>query len=291
MTEIWRTQYNLCANYKEQNTQQAGLNHALVNLIVIAAVAFVVVAVLFAVCHFPRPPTGKIHSVVYSSPPFTPFYQQISIDMFMYVGNRKAATATDKSQKQTSEICLLTHTAATHTRTHVCTYAHYVYAPHLARVSTWARAEPDAGQTNYSALINYENAFILIVVWVCSETACVSRCVYVSVCDCLCPMLTVPGLACLFMYISWGRAQQPHNNYQVPIVAMLGIIMYSPHSTPLHSPHPFSTVPSPSARECKSGKCAKWGKSGSLVAEGRGFRFRFCNLTDGRWQLSYVCGV
>lgn len=67
LTEIWRTQCNLYANYKEQNIQQAGLNHALVNLIVIAA------AVLFAVCHFPRPPTGKIHSLVYTPPPFTPF--------------------------------------------------------------------------------------------------------------------------------------------------------------------------------------------------------------------------
>lgn len=49
---------------------------------------------------------------------------------------------------------------------------------------------------------------------------------------CVCSIPTVPGLACLFMYISWGSAQQPHNNYQVPIVAMLGIIMYSPHPTP-----------------------------------------------------------
>lgn len=43
----------------------------------------------------------------------------------MYVGNRKAATATDKSQKQTSEICLLTHT---HAGTH--TSAYITYTPH-----------------------------------------------------------------------------------------------------------------------------------------------------------------
>lgn len=50
------------------HTQQAGLNHALVNLIVIIVV--VVAAVLFAVCHFPRPPTAKIHShVCYFLPP------------------------------------------------------------------------------------------------------------------------------------------------------------------------------------------------------------------------------
>lgn len=44
--------------------QQAGLNHALVNLIVIVVAVVGVVAVLFAVCHFPRPPTGQIHSYV-----------------------------------------------------------------------------------------------------------------------------------------------------------------------------------------------------------------------------------
>lgn len=132
-------------------------------------------------------------------PPFRHFYPHISIDMFMYVGNRKAATATDKSQKQTSEICLLTHT-----HTHAYTCAYYVYAPHLARVSTWTRAEPHAGQTNYSALINYENAFILIVVWVCSESTrvCDCLCVCVSMSDCLCVLCSLPNSDCAWLGVS-----------------------------------------------------------------------------------------
>lgn len=114
--------------------QLDGLNHALVNLIVIVVA---VVAVLFAVYHFPRPPTGQIHSYVcmllfppLHTIPFLAYYIYLLI-CYVYVGNRKAATATDKSQKQISEICLLTHTqAGTHTHAHK--YIYYVYAPHLA---------------------------------------------------------------------------------------------------------------------------------------------------------------
>lgn len=75
--------------------------------------------------------------------------------------------------------------------------------------------------TNYSALINYENAFILIVVCVCGFegiylylflVACVlalDRVGTVSVCVCyghssgVCPISIPEPLACLLMYITW----------------------------------------------------------------------------------------
>lgn len=131
-----------------------------------------------------------------------------------------------------------------HTRVHI------TYTPH-----TWHGCQHgrELSPTQAKQIIQHWLIMKMRLYWLSCECAvslrvcvtacvCVWVCLTVCVCFALCPIPTVPDLACLFMYISWGRAQQPHNNYQVPIVAMLGIIMYSPHplSLPLFTVYPLA---------------------------------------------------